>query len=62
MLGEYNLMYDIHRCFNVLNNFMYARSSLVRMSALGVDGEEILLLLLDVLRRLVLHLWFTRPE
>lgn len=27
MLGEYNLMYDIHKCFNVLDNFMYARSS-----------------------------------
>lgn len=61
MLGEYNLMYDIHKCFNVLDNFMYARSSLARMSALGVDGREVFLLL-DVLRRIILHFWFTRPE
>lgn len=54
-------MYDIHKCFNVLDNFMYARSSLARMSALGVDGREVFLLL-DVLRRIILHFWFTRPE
>lgn len=41
MLGEDSLMYDIHKCPNVLDNFMYcSRSSLNRISALGVDGEE----------------------
>lgn len=41
MLVEDNLMYDIHKCFNVLDNFMYcSRSSLSRMSALGVDGGD----------------------
>lgn len=61
MLGVNNLMYYIHICMNVLCNFMYSRSSLSRISALGADGGEDFLLL-DALRREVLRFWFTRPE
>lgn len=50
MLGEDNLMYFIHKCINVLCNFMYTRSSLMRISTLGVDGGETFLLL-DALRK-----------
>lgn len=61
MLGENNLMYFIHKCINVLCNFMYTRSSLMRISALGADGGETFLLL-DALRKVVFHFWFTRPK
>ena len=40
MLGENSLMYDIHKCTVVLCKFMYSRSSLIRISALGADGGE----------------------
>lgn len=40
MLGENNLMYDIHRCIIVLYKFMYSRSSLIRIPALGAGGGE----------------------
>lgn len=43
-------MYYIHKCNNVRFKFMYSRSSLTRISALGVDGGEAVLLL-DALRR-----------
>lgn len=33
-------MYDIHKCTIVLCKFMYARSSLIRMPALGAGGGE----------------------
>lgn len=37
-----------------------AESSLIRISALGADGGT-LGLLFDVLGRVALHFWFTRP-
>lgn len=41
MLGENKLMYDIHLCYNVILIILCtARSSLSRMSALGVDGGD----------------------
>ena len=39
MLGENSLMYDIHKCTVVLCKFMYSRSSLIRIPALGAGGE-----------------------
>lgn len=41
--------------------FVLSRSSLIRISALGVDGRETFLLL-DALRGVIPHFWFTRPE
>lgn len=38
MLGENSLMYDIHKCTVVLCKFMYSRSSLIRIPALGAGG------------------------
>ena len=43
-------MYYIHKCNNVRFKFMYSRSSLTRISALGVDGGKAVLLF-DALKR-----------
>lgn len=40
MFGENSLMYDIYKCIVVLCKFMYLRSSLIRIPALGAGGGE----------------------